>query len=105
LAARMPVEPVSARAVGALWVASAVCPVALLANPYGWELIRWTISGVVWLHHRPELAEWRPTELNWDHAAFFILVAVTALVFLLTHRRRALWEMAVCGGLAVFAAR
>jgi hypothetical protein len=105
LAARMPVESVSARAVAALWMANVVCPVALLANPYGWELVRWTISGVVWLHHRPELEEWHPTELNWDHAAFFILVAVTAVVFLLTHRRRALWEIVVCAGLAVFAAR
>jgi hypothetical protein len=105
LTARIPVEPVSRRAVGVFWAASVVCPAALLANPYGWELLRWTISGVVWLHHRPELEEWRPTELNWDHAAFFILVAVTAVVFLLTQRRRSLWEMVICAGLAIFAAR
>lgn len=102
---RMPVEPVAPRATVALWAGCVLCPVALLANPYGWELVRWTISGVVWLHHRPELEEWRPTELNWDHAAFFILLALTALAFLLTHRKRALWEVVVCAGLAVFALR
>jgi hypothetical protein len=82
-----------------------VCPVALLANPYGWELIRWTVSGVVWLHHRPELEEWHPTELSWDHAAFFILLALALVAFLLTHRRRAWWEAVACAGLAVFALR
>lgn len=105
MAAGMPVEPVSARAARALWAASVVCPAALLANPYGWELIRWTVSGVIWLHHRPELEEWRPPGLSWDHGAFYILVTVTAAAFLLTRRRRALWEMVVCAGLAVFASR
>ncbi len=105
LAARVPVEGVSARSVGALWAACVLCPAALLANPYGWELIRWTVSGVVWLHHRPELEEWHPTELGWDHAALFILLAAAAVSFLLTRRRRALWEMTVCAGLAVFALR
>jgi hypothetical protein len=105
LAARAPVEAVSARAVGALWVACVMCPAALLANPYGWELIRWTISGVIWLHHRPELEEWHPTGLSWDHAAFFILAALALVSFLLTHRRRAWWEIALCAGLAVFGLR
>jgi hypothetical protein len=105
LAARVPVELVSARSVGALWAASFLCPVALLANPYGWELIRWTISGIVWLHHRPELEEWHPTEASWDHAALFILLALTVVSFLGTRRRRALWEAVVCAGLAVFAVR
>src|SRR5208282_1921341 len=92
LAARAPVEAVSARAVAALWGAGVVCPAALLANPYGWELIRWTVSGVAWLHQRPELEEWHPTDVSWDHAALFILLALTLVSFLLTHRRRAWWE-------------
>jgi len=105
LAVRAPVEAVAARPVAALWAACLICPAALLVNPYGWELIRWTISGVVWLHHRPELEEWHPTGLSWDHAALFILLALALVSFLLTHRRRALWEIAVCAGLAVFALR
>jgi hypothetical protein len=105
LAAGAPAGVVSARAVGALWAACVVCPAALLANPYGWELIHWTISGVVWLHQRPELQEWHPAGVSWDHAALFILLALTLVSFLLTHRRRAWWEAAVCAGLAMFAMR
>jgi hypothetical protein len=105
LAARVPVEAASARSAGALWAACAVCPAALLANPYGWEFVRWTFSGVAAMHHRPELTEWNPPELGWDHAALFILVALALVAFVWTHRRRALWEMAVCAGLAVFALR
>jgi hypothetical protein len=105
LAARVPVETVSERSVGALWAACVLCPAALLVNPYGWGLIRWTVSGVVWLHHRTELEEWHPTELGWDHAALFFLLALAAVSFLLTRRRRALWEIAVCAGLALFALR
>lgn len=101
----MTLEPVSPSAVRAMWLAALVGPFALLINPYGFALIRWTISGVIWLHHRPELEEWHPTELNWDHAAFFILMVLAFAGFALSRRPRALWEMAVCAGLAFFALR
>jgi hypothetical protein len=105
LAVKLPVEPVSARSVVALCVSSLLCAGALLVNPYGWELIRWTISGVVWLHERTELAEWHPTSPSWSHAALFVLALLTLISLALTRRRRALWEMAICAGLAVFAFR
>jgi len=105
LAVRLPVEPVSPRAVGALWVSCALCVGALFVNPYGWELIRWTISGVVWLHQRTELEEWHPTPLDLNHTPLFVLALLALISFVLTRRRRALWEMAACAGLALFAFR
>jgi len=105
LAAKLPVEAVSARAVLALWISSVLCVGALFVNPYGWELIRWTISGVVWLHQRTELEEWRPTPLDLNHASLFVLAFLALVAFTLTRRRRALWEVAVCAGLALFAFR
>ncbi len=84
------------------WV---LCACALLVNPWGWELIRWTVSGVVWLHQRTELEEWHPTSPSWNHAALFVLAFLTLISLALSRRRRALWEMAICAGLAVFAFR
>lgn len=84
------------------WAAAILCPFALLVNPYGFELIRWTVSGVIWLHQRPELEEWHPTDLGWNHAGFFILVILAIAAFALSRQRAALWEMAVCAGLALF---
>ena len=50
---------------------TALSAVALLANPYGFELIRWLVGSVLWL--RPEISEWNPAPFGWDHAAFFLL--------------------------------
>jgi hypothetical protein len=105
LAAKVPVEPVSRRCVVALWLLCVLCASALLVNPYGWALIRWTINGVVWLHQRTELEEWRPTTPSWNHVALYVLALLTLISLALSRRRRALWEMAVCAGLAVFAFR
>jgi hypothetical protein len=103
LAAR--IEPASPRAVLALWISCPACAAALLVNPYGWELIRWTVSGFVWLQERTELEEWHPTTPSWNHAALFVLAALALVSFVLSRRRRALWEVGVCAGLAVFAFR
>jgi hypothetical protein len=103
--AKVRLEPTPARAVWALWGATLAGTAALLINPYGWELIRWTISGVVWLHQRTELEEWRPTTPSWSHAALFVLAFLVLISFVWSRRPRALWEMAVCAGVAVFAFR
>jgi hypothetical protein len=105
LAAKVPVEPVSRRAVVALGCLCVGCAGALLINPYGWALIRWTINGVVWLHQRTELEEWGPARPSWNHFALYVLALLTLVALALSRRPRALWEMAVCVGLAVFAFR
>ena len=105
LAASLPVEPVSTRVVVTLWILCVASAGALLINPYGWALIRWTINGVVWLHQRTELEEWGPARPSLNHVALYVLALLTVAAFSLSRRPRALWEMAVCFGLAVFAFR
>jgi hypothetical protein len=105
LGRRVPVEPISATAVCVVWLACAASAAALLINPWGLELIRWIISEVLDLSQRPELQEWSPTRPGWDHAALFILLSVAVVSWGLSRRPRALWELVICAGLALFAIR
>jgi hypothetical protein len=105
LSIKLPVEPVSGRSVAALGLACLPSAGALWVNPYGGDLIRWTISGVVWLHQRTELEEWHPPPLSLNHISLFVLALLALVAFSLSRRRRALWEMAICAGLALFAFR
>jgi hypothetical protein len=82
----------------ALWLAVAGSAAALLVNPWGTGLLRWLVGSVLWL--RPEIAEWNPTPLGWDHAAFFLLVALAAFALAFSRRSRAWWEMAACAAFA-----
>jgi len=76
-----------------LWLALAASAPALLANPYGFALVRWLIGSVQWL--RPEIGEWNPARFGSGHAAFFLCAAIAAAGFLLSRRPVALWEL-VC---------
>jgi hypothetical protein len=86
-----------------LWVAAVVSFVALLVNPYGFELIRWLVESISWL--RPQISEWNPVSPGWDHAAFFFCVALAALALLFSRRPRQLWEIAIIILLAATAFR
>jgi hypothetical protein len=86
-----------------LWLFTVLSALALLANPYGFELIRWLVGSVLWL--RPEISEWNPASPGWDHAAFFFCVALAALAFVFSRRHRQLWEIAVIILLAAMALR
>ncbi len=77
-----------------LWLAVFGATAALFCNPWKGELIRWLIGSVLWL--RPDIAEWNPTPLGWDHAVFFILLALGLFAWLFTRRPRAWWELAGC---------
>ena len=57
-----------------LWLAVIAAGAALFCNPWGVGLLRWLIGSVLWL--RPQIAEWNPPPLGWDHAAFFIVLAL-----------------------------
>ncbi|HEY1663779.1 MAG TPA: hypothetical protein VGI03_15285 [Verrucomicrobiae bacterium] len=96
-------NPPSARAIIILWIIAIISTAALLANPYGFGLIRWLIDSITWL--RPQIAEWNPVTLGWDHAAFFFCVALAAFAFLFSRRPRQLWEIAVLALLAAMAFR
>ena len=87
----------------ALWLASLGVITALFCNPWGAGLVRWLIKSVLWF--RPEIEEWNPAPFGWDHAALFILIAVSAFAWTASRRRRRLWELAVCGAFAVLALR
>ena len=84
-----------------LWLSFAASALALLANPYGFELVRWLIGSVQWL--RPEIGEWNPARLGSGHAAFFLCAAIAVAGFLCSRRPIALWEL-VCTGMFGFMA-
>ena len=86
-----------------LWLFTVLSALALLANPYGFELIRWLVGSVLWL--RPGISEWNPVAPGWDHAAFFFCVALAAIAFFFSRRPRQLWEITVIVLLAAMALR
>jgi hypothetical protein len=99
----VPTAPTDIKTVVALWLSTLGVTLALCCNPWGAGLVRWLVQSVLWL--RPEIEEWNPTPFGWDHAALFILVAVSAFAWVASRRPRALWEIAVCGAFAVLALR
>ncbi|MEO5803673.1 MAG: hypothetical protein ABIR24_09085 [Verrucomicrobiota bacterium] len=92
-----------ARLLVVLWIAFGFSFAALFLNPWNGELVRWLIKSVSW--SRPEIEEWNPPQLGWDHGPMFILVALAAIAFLLSRRRKHLWEIGFCAVLAVIALR
>lgn len=96
-------SPHAPRLLAALWISFALSLAALFANPWGGELVRWLIESVSW--YRPEIEEWNPPQLGWDHGPMFILVGLSAMAFAFSRRRKQLWEIGVCAVLAVIALR
>lgn len=86
-----------------LWLAVIVAGAALFCNPWGIELLRWLIGSVLWL--RPQIVEWNPPRLGWDHAAFFIALTLAVFSWLFTRQKRIWWEVAVCGAFAILGLR
>ncbi len=91
------------RTILSLWLAVGAAGAAMLCNPWGMGLIRWLIGSVLWL--RPQIAEWNPPRLGWNHAAFFIVLALAAFAWAFTRRPRAWWEVAVWGAFALLGLR
>src|SRR5690242_2895797 len=89
---------VSKKAVATLWLAIPVCAGALFINPWGTVLVRWIVEAALW--PRPQIEEWNPATLGWDHAVFFILVVLAVVSFALSRRLRDFWEMTACAALA-----
>ncbi|HEY3762804.1 MAG TPA: hypothetical protein VGN23_13750 [Verrucomicrobiae bacterium] len=86
-------KPLSPKSLFLLWLIAIISAAALLANPYGPGLIRWLIASITWL--RPQIAEWNPVTVGWDHAAFFFCVAFSALAFVVSRQPKRLWEIAI----------
>jgi len=96
-------KPANIKLIGTLWGTVIVSGAAMLINPWGPELIRWLIHSVLWM--RPEIEEWNPTPLGWDHAVLFALILLAAFAWMFTRRPRAWWQVAVCGAFALLAMR
>ncbi len=90
-------------AIPSLWISAIVSAATVVLNPHGAEFAEWLVGSVLWL--RPQIQEWNPAALNWDHAAFFFCGASGAAAFALSRRRRQLWEIAVLMILFVVAFR
>jgi hypothetical protein len=86
-----------------LWIAFAFSLAALFVNPWGWDLVHWLIESVSW--YRPEIEEWNPPKLGWDHGPMFALVALSVIAFAFSRRKKQLWEIGVCAVLAIIALR
>ena len=86
-----------------LWLAVIGAGAALLCNPWGVGMFRWLVGSVLWL--RPQIAEWNPTPLGWDHAAFFIVLALAAFSWAFTQQKRVWWELAACVAFALLGFR
>jgi hypothetical protein len=91
------------KTVATLWIATAISGLALLVNPWKADLVRWLIGSVLWM--RPEIEEWNPTPLNWDHAALFILILLAVFAWAFSRRRRVWWELAASAVFALLAVR
>ena len=81
-----------------LWLALAGAAAALFCNPWGAGLLRWLMDSVSWM--RPEIAEWNPTPLGWDHAALFLIIALMVFAWAWQRRPIVWWEAAVCAAFA-----
>jgi hypothetical protein len=98
-----PAVAVSKKAALVLWVTCVASFGAMFVNAWGFQLVRWIVVAVLW--PRPEIEEWNPTHLGWDHAAFFILALLTIISLAFSRRPRALWEVAACAALMFAASR
>lgn len=90
-------------AVPGLWISAIVSAATVGLNPHGFELARWLVGSVLWL--RPQIQEWNPAPLSWDHAAFFFCGALAAAAWLFSRRPRQLWELAFLAILFIVACR
>lgn len=86
-----------------LWLSVLAVIASLFCNPWGAELIRFLIASVSWM--RPEIEEWNPTPFTGDHAAMFVLLALTVVAWSCTRKPRQWWELLAGAAFAVLALR
>lgn len=75
---------------------------ALIANPWGFHLIAWTIESL--RLPRPEITEWQPMPLHGVGILFYAVVALTAATWALSRQPRRLWQAVTLLMFAVMAA-
>jgi hypothetical protein len=93
----------SLKTIVVLWLSVVAAGAALVINPWGFELVKWLIGSVLWL--RPEIDEWNPTPLDWDHAALFALIGLSVFSWIYSRRQKTIWELLACAAFALLACR
>lgn len=58
----------------------ALSPIAMLANPYGWELLRFLLETATVA--RPDIVEWIPTPMNTRRGRIYLLLTACSLLAL-----------------------
>lgn len=94
------VEPLIAAMINWTTVLSLM---GLCFNPWKVGLIKWLIGSVSWF--RPEISEWNPPSVGFEHAGMFALIPISVFAFAMSRRKRWLWEIAVVAALALVSVR
>lgn len=76
---------------------------ALLVNPWGWELVRWTLATLQL--PRPAITEWQPMGFNVGTIPFYSTIALGVVAWTASRAPRRAWELAVWLLFAVMAVR
>lgn len=82
-----------------LWGALLACAAALLANPWGVDLLRWNVEAS--FRPRPMILEWHPMVPSFANLPYFVVLAVSILAWLFSRLTRRPWEAAVLAMLAL----
>lgn len=97
---RLRCEP-TAISTGKMTFLAVASTVALLANPWGWQLVIWTSETVRMI--RPHITEWHPMVLSFANLPFYITIGLGIFAWLASRRRLRLWEFPVWILLAIMA--
>lgn len=82
-----------------LWGILILSAAALLANPWGFDLLRWNVEAS--FRPRPMILEWQPLVPSLATLPYFIVLGASLLAWLYSRRTRRPWEAAVLVMLAL----
>lgn len=74
---------------------------AVSLNPWGFDLLRWTIQSV--RLPRPDITEWQPVGFSLASIPFWVVLIVSVAAWAVSRRPRRLWAAAVLAVLAAMA--
>ena len=72
-------------------------------TPYGYDLLVWLIDSVRYV--RPEITEWNPTPISFEHILFFVSFPIFGLLACINRHTKRPWEIGVLTVLFIAAFR